>query len=255
MREPHESKPENLLERSLLESAGDESMRAEFYRRLLASEVHVLPVGGMPEISAGAIKAGSDVRLQTIGKSGEERVAFYSSPERLRQAGSESGEFLTMPAAAFFKLTKGSGLVMNPGVPFSRTFQPQEIEALLDGSIFGRVERIQAHHDAEISIGPPAEFPQDLADAISRLFGRYRTVKKAYLAEYLDPERDSNPGIIIGVDLDAPGDWNSVLKDSSVVIASVRHKHKFVDFIRFEAERGGIASYLETNVRPFYERG
>lgn len=254
MTNPFNNKPENLLERSLLESSGDESARAEFYRRLLATDVHVVPKGGMPSMTDGVIKTGEAIRLQTVEHEGESWVAFYSSESRVRQANPGPVEFLTMPASAFFNLTKGSRLILNPGLPFCRDFEPKEIERLLDGSVFGHVERFQVQRDTTINIGQPADYPLDLVGALSRLFRRYRSVKKAYLAEYADPERDPQPGLIIGVDLDAPGDWSTILKDSGGVISSVRHKHRFVDFVLFEPERGGVSSYLDDHVKPFYER-
>lgn len=254
MTNPFNNKPENLLERSLLESSGDESFRAEFYRRLLAADVHVVPVGGMPSMADGVIKNGEALRLQTIEHEGELYVAFYSSESRVHQANPGPVEFLTMSASSFFNLTKGSRLILNPGLPFCRNFEPKEIEGLLDGSVFGHVEQIQVQRDTRIHIGPPAEYPMDLVGALSRLFRRYRSVKKAYLAEYVDSERDPGSGLIIGVDLDAPGDWSAILRDSGGLISSVWCKHKFVDFILFEPERGGVSLYLDNHVKPFYER-
>lgn len=73
--------PENLLERCLFEAHGDESIRPEFYRRLLAAEVFVVPIGDLP-VTGGAIKAGETIRLQIV-----EKTAYPSRRSILQKTG------------------------------------------------------------------------------------------------------------------------------------------------------------------------
>jgi hypothetical protein len=251
---PFSEDPENLLERSLLEAFGDESVRPEFYRRLLAAQIHVVPVGGTPAVEGGVVKTGETIRFQSVEIERVSCTAFYSSENRLREANPGQTDFLCLSAAAFFKLTKGSRLVMNPGLPFCKEFQPGEIEAVLDGRIFGNVEPHRVQEDREILIGQPDSYPYELVAALSRLFKRYKSVRKAYLAQYADSARDPAPGLMICVDMDAVGDWAAVKNDSSAMISPVQHAYKFVDFVLYEPKGGGISTYFVDRVKPFYER-
>lgn len=143
---------------------------------------------------------------------------------------------------------------MNPGLPFHKEFQAEEVAALLDGSLFGRIEPHQMPEGTAIQIGQPADYPHDLTEALSRLFMRFRSIRRAYLALYADPARDPDPGLIICVDTDSDNDWDAILRDAGAVIPSVRVSHKSVDLIRFEPNKGGVSDYFQDQVKPFYAR-
>jgi hypothetical protein len=245
--------PENLLERSFFEASSDASMRPEFYRRLRAAELYVVSLGDMPANQSVLVAAGTEVHLQSVEMGGRTYTAFYTSERRLRQANPGPVTCVGLSAAALFNLTKGSRLIMNPGLPFCKEFDPEEIDALLDGGVFGRIEPHEVEQDREITIGPPDPRPEELIDALSKLFRRYPSVRKAYLAQYVDPARDPAPGLIVCVDMAAPADWESVVRDSSVAIAAVGSRHKFVDLALFESGMTGVSSYFLDQGKPFYE--
>jgi len=148
--------PENLLERSFVEANDDVSMRPEFYRRLWAAQLHVVSLRDMPEKKAAVIPAGTEVQLQSVEVEGRTYTTFYTSERRLRLANPGPVTSLELSATAFFNLTRGSRLIMNPGLPFCKEFDPEEIEALLDGRVFGRIEPHEVQQDRKsLSVRPP----------------------------------------------------------------------------------------------------
>ncbi|UPT73021.1 MAG: enhanced serine sensitivity protein SseB C-terminal domain-containing protein [Elusimicrobiota bacterium] len=229
-------------------------MKPEFYRRLWAAQLHVVSLRDMPEKKAAVIPAGTEVQLQSVEVEGRTYTTFYTSESRLRLANPGPVTSLELSAAAFFNLTRGSRLIMNPGLPFCKEFDPEEIEALLDGRVLGRMESHEVQQDREITIGPPAAPPVEVIGALSRLFRRYPSVRKAYFAQYVDPARDPAPGLIICVDMATPGDWEAVMRDAGVALASVAPMNKFVDIVLFEPGITSVSSYFADHGKPFYER-
>jgi len=128
-------------------------------------------------------------------------------------------------------ITKGSHLVLNPGAPYGKQFLPDEVSGLLDGSIFTSRERYVAQKHMQVLIGQPKEYPSDLVDAPSRLYAQMPAVKRAWLAFYHNPERDSEGALLIAIDADAAA-MDRISGESGVVIKRVSKTQKFVDLIR-----------------------
>ena len=246
--------PVNELEQALVAAVGDAAARPAFYRKLLESQVYIVPVGGRPEVENGTVKAGSQIALQALDKEGVRFTPFYSSPEMIARMSAEPVEYLALNARAFFEMTRGSALVMNPN-SFGKEFLPAEVDAMLSGQLFEPRERHVAGGNEQVMIGQPSKFPQALAAALSKLFKGRLCVTKAFLAQYVNPARNPDPGLLIAVELDNPAEWDKVIGDAGVVIQSLHPDHKFADFIRYEAGAGGVFDYFAKSVKPFYQRG
>ena len=129
--------PDNELERSLIKATEHPSHQLQFYRELLASDIHVVQQGpAMATTGKVKRKKGRQVRLQYIEVDGEVFLPFFSSMPRLQAAIDDRAKCLTLNAADFLQMTRGAQLLLNPGSPVGKAFTPEEVAALLDGSIF-----------------------------------------------------------------------------------------------------------------------
>jgi hypothetical protein len=122
-----EFQPANLLEIALLKAVTDPAAHPLFLRELLQSKVVVVPAGARPGAVGGLVPANTRISLGTIAFEGRTCVPFFTSEARL-PAGTE---YLLLDAKAFFELTRGAHLVMNPGFAYGREFFPGEISRLL----------------------------------------------------------------------------------------------------------------------------
>ena len=239
--------PANLLEVALKNAADDPSSRPLFLRELLDSKVLIIPAGEKPRLVNGVIAQNTKIGIANIEFGGRPCVPFFTSEVRL-PAGTE---YLILAAKALFQITRGAYLVMNPGLPYGKEFFPDEVARLLDGTIFEPRERYVAQMAMQVLIGQPSDYPHELVAALSRLYTKESAVKRAWVAFYHNPERDTEGGLLIGLDVPDTKDMERISGESGIVVESLPKKHKFVDLVRYE--KSGVAGYF-TDQKPFYER-
>ncbi|MDF1555430.1 MAG: SseB family protein [Deferrisomatales bacterium] len=128
---------ENDLERSLVKATEDPSHHRQFYRDLLESEIHVIQHGpAMGQKGKVKRKKGRRIELQFIEADGEAYIPIFSSVARLQAFIDDQAKCLTLSASDLLKITRGSQLLLNPGSSVGKVFAPEEVAAILDGSIF-----------------------------------------------------------------------------------------------------------------------
>lgn len=241
-----EFEPANLLEIALKKAADDPASRPQFFGELLDSKVLIVSAGGKPRIVNGVVPENTKISIANIEFGGRSCIPFFTSEARLPPG----TEYLALEAKALFQMTRGAYLVMNPGTGYGKEFFPDEVARLLDGSIFEPRERYVAQKPMEVMIGQPSEYPKDLVAALSRLYSGAAEVRRAWVAFYLNPERDKEGGLLIGLDVDA-GDMDRITGKTGIVIESVPKKQKYVDVVRYDGS--GVTGYF-TDQKPFYQR-
>jgi hypothetical protein len=239
--------PRNLLEIALKKAAVDPAARPTFLRELLESKVLIVPGGEKPRIVGGVIPENTKINIGTMQIADRTSVPFFTSEARLPPR----TEYLILDAKALFEMTRGSYLVMNPGAAYGKEFFPDEIARLIDGKAFEPQERYVAQKAMQVMIGQPSDYPHELVAALSRLYADRPVVKRAWIAFYHNPERDTEGGLLIGLDVPSMADMDRILGESGIVIESIPKRHKFVDLVRYEDS--GVAGYF-TNQTPFYAR-
>lgn len=238
--------PANLLEVALKNAADDPAAGPIFYRELMESKVLIIPAGEKPRIVDGVVPANSQMSIANVIFDGKPHVPFFSSEKRVPPG----TEFLSLDAKALFEITHGAHLVMNPGLPYGKQFLPDEVARLLDGTIFEPRQRYVAQKEMQVLIGQPKEYPSELVAALCRLYADLPGVKRAWVAFYHNPERDSEGALLIAIDADVSA-MERISGESGVVIERVPKKQKFVDLIRFDG--AGLSGYFAKQ-KPFYER-
>lgn len=237
------------LDQLLQKAAAEPAYRAEFYRRLLSDALIILILKG----TDGAGEQAESEKVQ-IASYADGRVPIFTSPERIFDQGviKEQMKYLQVKGEELFNRMRGATFLLNPYSDYGKELLADEIERLLNGSIFsGNSETIRFEEKAQVQIGQPAEYPTELVSSLSVLFGNKPQVKAAYLAWIFNPSDSQPPHYIFGID--AEGDFQELMQEIGFVVEQFLAPDEPVDFIRIE-NKDGLSAYFLNQTQPFYER-
>jgi hypothetical protein len=244
--------PQNALEASLVRASGDPAHRPQFYRDLLDADIYLIQPAPAEPQDAGerVIAEGASIQIGAMERDGKHYLPIFSSLPRLQAVLTEPASYLRMGMRAFLEMTAGADLVLNPGAEYGKEIIAAEAAAMLDGSIWQPTETFVAQQPTVVMMGQPAQYPDALVQALSRLFETKPQVERAWLAHYHNPARPEPPHTLIGIELS--GDPGQVFGDAGVVASNVAVPDPPVDFVRY-ADDGGLGNYLK-ETQPFYVR-
>jgi tetratricopeptide (TPR) repeat protein len=136
--------PENELERCLMQAKSDVSSQKEFYQKLLWSQLYVLTDGHSDsEKGVQSSKETTKVRLVAIDP---ERIPVFTSPNRIYDKGVIKNEvpYIGMRGQDLFGVAKGKIFILNPYSSHGKELLPEEIEYLLNGTIYDKIDEYEA---------------------------------------------------------------------------------------------------------------
>src|SRR5680860_637828 len=200
--------PENELERKLMKASSDISARNEFYTKLLWNELIVL-TNGHKDSEEGRKTLEKDTEVQFVTFENEQ-IPIFTSTNRIFDKGiiKEQVPFMAMKGQDLFGITKGATFILNPYSDYGKELIPQEIESLLNGSIFEKTNEMEITEDTEVLIGQPSKYPTELVNVLSNLFKEETKVKSAYLATIKMDKSEKPPHLIIAIDIE--GNMSSI---------------------------------------------
>jgi hypothetical protein len=243
--------PENELERNLMNASTDASARSEFYTKLLWNELIVL-TNGHNESEEGRTTLKEDTTVQFVTfENGQ--IPVFTSTNRIFDKGivKEQVPFMAMKGQDLFGTAKGATFILNPYSDYGKELIPQEIESLLNGSIFEQTNEMTIKEDTDVQIGQPSKYPTELAKALSNLFKEEQSVKAAYLAAIKMDKSEKLPHLMIAIDVE--GNMSSISSKAGPLAEKHLGKEEIVDFIQIE-NNGGISDYFLNETKPFYKR-
>lgn len=141
--------PENDLEQEMLEAASDIAAQKRFYQKLLWSELIVLSVD---ESKALKEKTDSDdtvsVKLMAFETG---HIPIFTSLNRIadQKGKQQNWPYLSIKGMDLFEFAKGAAFILNPFSEYSKELVPEEIDAIMNGTIYDEVE-VQAEHRKKI---------------------------------------------------------------------------------------------------------
>jgi SseB protein C-terminal domain/SseB protein N-terminal domain len=191
---------EQSIESIFNKAAIDNAFRPLFYRKILDSELVLLTQdnSGLPErkfITDENTKL--QVRYFSTGV-----VPLFTSTERIFDNNIIKGEvhFSAIKARVIFEMFKNTTFIINPYSNIKKELLPDEIEFLLNGTLFepGKEQQVKPHE--EILLGIPEEIPVNLIETLKRYFGTWSGVKGVYLALITFKSRKDPPNLILGID-------------------------------------------------------
>ncbi len=244
--------PQNNLEKSLIKAASDPAHRPQFYKDLAGSDFFIVQEGPPPESSGKMVlPKGTSLQLQHIEWEERSYIPVFSSLSRLQATIQEEVGYLALNAVEFMKITQGAELLLNPGSDYGKAFTKEEITSIVDGSIWKPTEQYVAQKDTKVMIGQPPNYPKKLIEALTRYFKGTKQVKKAYIAQFFNPEDGEKPHTLIAVQVDS--DWEPVMAGAGMVARDSEVPDPPVDFLQITG-LGGFEDYFKKNCKPFYKR-
>jgi len=243
--------PENELEISLMNAATDASARKDFYTKLLWNELVVLSSGhNESEEGVRILEKDTEVKFITFENG---QIPVFTSANRIFDKGiiKEEVPFIAMKGQNLFEVAKGATFILNPYSDYGKELLPQELENLLNGSIFEQSNEMTIQEETEVLMGQPSEYPTELVKALSGLFKEHQNVKAAYLAIVKMDKSEKLPHLMIAIDVE--GNISSVTSKAGPLAEKHIGKEEIVDFIQIE-NNGGISDYFLNETKPFYKR-
>lgn len=244
--------PQNAFERSLERAVSDPSHRPQFYRDLADAEFFIIQAAPPTGRSGHRVtEAEESIQISHIEWNGKSYIPVFSSLKRLEAGLTEPAGFLALNAIEFMKITKGANLLLNPGDAYGKELPAEEISSILDGSIWQPSERWEAQEEEQVLIGKPARYPEELAAALARFFSTQRSVQRAFIAMFFNPERDEKPHTLIAIEV--TGEWEPVVAGAGMIAREVSVPDPPVDFMQITG-KGGIEEHFTRGGQPFYRR-
>lgn len=159
--------PSNELEKSIADAVEDPQLFDIFYTKLLWTELIVLTDGAEPQ------KEGENtiVKFVTL-ESGH--IPIFSSLNRIYDKGiiKDKVPFVALKGQDLFDIAKDVSFILNPYSDFPKEFLPEEINDILDGTIYEKLKQM------------PPGLSQKEAQALHELFKK--AIKRQENLIYLD---------------------------------------------------------------------
>ena len=132
--------PENELEHSLMQAGAKPSAQRDFYQKLLWNELFVL-TNGHSNHEEGFHSLEKDTTVDFVVFEGGQ-IPVFTSTNRIFDKGiiKEQMPFLSMKGQDLFTVAKGATFILNPYSEYGKELIPEEIENLMNGSIFDKID-------------------------------------------------------------------------------------------------------------------
>jgi hypothetical protein len=243
---------QNALEEALLRAASDPAFRPKFYKELEKADLFIIQESLPGEVPGPRVlKAGEQLRIFPLEWNAKSYLPVFSSPLRIKAFAPQSDfAFMGINAMALLKMTRGAEMLLNPGSEIGKELKKEEIAAILDGSIWKTGESHTVEEDSQVLIGEPAQVPGELLGALERYFKNEKSVKRAYLAQILDPKRNEGAHKLLA--LECTGEWERIVSEAGMVAQNIAQK-ELVDVMQID-ESNELSQYLVKNIKPFYTR-
>ena len=243
--------PTNVLEQLLLLAATDEQARPAFYQALLQEEVLMILAqteGTVP--GEATLSEGEEIQLQVLA---DGKLPIFSSVARLTDGNVDNGDvrYVRVPGHAFFTMTQGQDVVLNPFSPAGKLLPKDEIAALLAGQLTGPTS--PAGGDAEVLLSQPAEMPDALVAALRAWAATQPQLSTAYLAQMALATAPETPRLLLAFESNSPDP--NFLQELGPVLSGQPTNYQHVDLMLLDlTSEEGVNPYFRS-IEPFWRRG
>lgn len=240
-------KPENMLENLLMKGAQDAAFRMDFYRQLMTSTLFVLT----NQTEARPWHTAQPGEKLSIRSWEDGSIPVFTSIPRIfdNNVIQEEIYYAELSSKAIFEMLKGARMMLNPFSQFRKELLPEEIEKLVDGSMFERGKTLQFKKNEKIQIGQPAVYPTEFINSLKKLYAETPAVRAAYLAWIYVPESGDPPHYIIALDMEH--DFQTTCRDTGMTFENYSKTSEILDILPLD--QSGLSSYF-LKQQPFYRR-
>lgn len=244
--------PANRLEHLLQAAFGDPGHRPEFYHALLESDLFV--IGKTERGEAGEYVAGPEGEHLSIAgwnRDGKTLIPVFTSLERMNESVTEPTTYIQLNGRALLEILDSNATVLlNPGCNLGKELAPDEVKALLSGTLFGMPETQRVKAGTRIQLSQPAKRPVELVGALRTLLAKHAGIKAAFMAQVCIPDTKEPPHLLIGVLGD--GDIRPAIAEANLVAKNLLPDGELIDFLDIGADEASLHLVHET--KPFYTR-
>lgn len=221
--------PENELEEALLRAAAEPSVRPDFYRLLLESNLTVLGTFG------------ETMSIETVANEKGSFHPVFTSPTRMKEFVPVDMPNFTIAGRSLFEATRGAQFVINPGSSMGKILAVEEIGWCL-----------KSFPPANLSVVQPKVYSTKLVKALCVLFTSRQLIRAAHLIHVARDGVDQEPHPMIG--LEAEGDVPRLAQEIFEAYDAV-HPGQPIEVIYLDpqSELDPLRKHL-LSVPPFYRR-
>jgi hypothetical protein len=244
---PKKTQPVNRLEVLLAQAVADAGRRPEFLYAFLESDLFIIGVGGSEPTQEASQDGRLELRYWLLDD--QPILPVFSSLDRLRAFIDREEAYIRIGCRSLLRLLDGEMIVvLNPGSPPSETFTQAELAKLLDGSAFSLQPGETLEAEQQLLLSQPADYPQELVDALTTLFRHRPYVEAAYLAQ---AALSASEAALLIVGVLGRGHLRNVLGEAAMVANEVLGEDgPEVRFVALDHE-SGISTYMRQSL-PFY---
>jgi hypothetical protein len=178
--------PNNALESLLVAAATDPSLRTAFNRQLLREDLLVATPEPPTEAGHRVLEKDEVLSIMNVGSAdGSVFPAIFSSEERLAECFGTGTAFAAMQGAVLLEIVQKSGAVLNPASAYGVQWSSSDLAAIL-----GKPVRRVVQKETQVTLGEPAQLPDQLIATLRRALDADARVQEAWLALAHWPETD-----------------------------------------------------------------
>jgi hypothetical protein len=140
---------------------------------------------------------------------------------------------------------------LNTGEDYGKEFVPDEINGFLDGSAFKPKGVFSLRKDENVEIREPDERPNEIIDALQKLYKKTPSVRRAWIGYYQIPEHKNEGRLLLCLDISRPSVFEKISSESGMTIESLSQGQQPTDIVPYIKD--GFTSYFKKRI-PFYRR-
>jgi hypothetical protein len=177
----------------------DSSQVLNFYKALLKSELVVLT----DKVSEEEEKEFKEGESLNIVKFENGQIPIFSNEDRVRDNNKMKKAIpcFKIDAKSLFELTKGDQLILNPFSEPSKILMPEEINAILDGSIFESIKSEKVKENTQIKVTKADKLSEAMIQDVKAFGKAHILVESVYFAIMEKVGEQDEPTLLIGLKL------------------------------------------------------
>lgn len=139
--------PENELEKCLIRANSDVSAQKEFYQKLLWNQLFVL-TDSKSTIDEGSQILKKDTTVSFVAYEGGQ-IPIFTSINRIFDKGiiKEQVAYMSIRGQDLFGVAKDTTFILNPYSDYGKELIPEEIESLMNGTIYDKIDQQEAEKE------------------------------------------------------------------------------------------------------------
>ncbi|WP_375434396.1 enhanced serine sensitivity protein SseB C-terminal domain-containing protein [uncultured Hymenobacter sp.] len=242
--------PTNVLEELLMRAANEPNIRPAFYQALLHEDV--LAVTLPKEGDAGGevpLTPGMEIQLQVLN---DGKIPLFTSVERVFEGGlaPEGISYIRVRGQDLLQMVQATDCVLNPFSPSGKLLTSQEMQDLLASDLMA--PPAEGPGQVPVQVGPPAEPPTVLLDALRAYCVTRPFIEQAYLAELRIENSQEPPRVLLAFLTDEQ--QADFLQELGPVIEGRIEGYQFVDMMVLNPAADEPLNQYFNQQEPFYQR-